>query len=263
MKALRKIIKYELQNILRSKWILIYTLFFFLLTDSLFRFGGSSGKVVLSLMNVILLIIPLVSVVFGVMYLYNSREYIELMLSQPLKRRTLFLGLYIGLTLPLTLGFLVGSGLPFLIHGVDIVAHQAIVFMLLLSGIFLTIIFVALAFLISTVHEDRVKGLGTAIISWLLFAIIYDGLILMITYMFIDYPLEKPVIALTLLNPIDLARILIMLKLDIAALMGYTGAVFEKFFAGSLGLSISFLSLILWSTLPIWIGSRMFERKNF
>lgn len=263
MNAAAKIIKYELHDVVRSKWIIIYTLFFFLVSEGLFRFGGSSAKVILSLMNVVLIVIPLMSIIFGVMYLYNAREFIEMMLSQPIDRRTLFNGLYAGLAAPLCLGFLAGAGTPFAIHGLESAAHWPILLILLISGVFLTLIFIGLAFLISIIHEDKVKGLGIAILNWLLFSIIYDGVILFIIYIFSDYPLEKPVIALTLFNPIDLARVLIMLKFDVAALMGYTGAVFERFFGSLLGSGLSLSALLLWTVLPFMLGLRKFQRKDF
>ena len=82
----------------------------------LFRFGGEGPRVVLSLLNVVLLFVPLVSVVFGTMYVYSAREFTELLLAQPVGRRSLFAGLYLGLALPLAGAFLVGVGLPFVIH---------------------------------------------------------------------------------------------------------------------------------------------------
>ncbi len=258
-----KIVKYELNDVFRSKWIIIYALFFFLATDGLFRLGEDNAKVILSLTNIVLLLIPLMSVVFGVMYLYNAREYIEMMLSQPMHRSTIFIGLFAGLAVPLSLGFVAGVGIPFAIHGSADSGQIAILATLLISGVFLTLIFIALAFLISIVHEDKVKGLGVALFNWLLFSVIYDGLIFFIILWFGDYPLEKPTIALTLFNPIDLARILIMLEFDTAALMGYTGAVFEQFFGSALGIAISLISLIAWAVLPFFAGLRSFTRKDF
>lgn len=263
MSTALKIIKFELSDIVRSKWIVAYTLFFFLLTDSLFRFGGSSARVLLSLINAVLLIIPLMSIIFGVMYLYHSREFIEMMLSQPISRKVLFSGLYTGLAAPLSLGFAAGVGLPFTMHGLETPAHLPILLTLLVTGVFLTFIFIALAFLISILSEDRTRGLGIAILSWLLFSVIYDSFILLVVYWFGDYPLEKPVIALSLLNPIDLGRILLILQFDIAALMGYTGAVFQKFFGSSPGKAIAFLSLMLWTVLPFALGLRCFKGKDF
>jgi Cu-processing system permease protein len=66
-----------------------------------------------------------------------------------------------------------------------------------------------------------------------------------------------------MLNPIDLSRVLILLKLDISALLGYTGAVFQKFFGTSLGLIISSGMLLLWVLIPIGIIYRMVKRKDF
>ncbi len=263
MNTTAKIIKYEINDILRTKWIALYGIFFLLLTDALFRFGGSSGKVILSLMNVVLLIIPLMGILFGVMYLYNAREFIEMMLSQPIKRQSLYRGLYAGLALPLSLAYIAGTGIPFLIHGVEDPAHVSTFLFLLISGVFLTLIFLGLAFLIATYFDDRVKGLGAALITYLFFTIIYDGLVLFAAFLFSDYPMEKPMIAMSTLNPIDLARVLILLKFDVAALMGYTGAVFERFFGGIMGISVSMLTLFVWAIAPLWLGLKLFNKKDF
>ena len=112
MKTTRRVLKYELHNVVRSRAVLVYTVFLFLLTDVLFRFGGEGPRVVLSLLNVVLLFVPLVSVVFGTMYVYSAREFTELLLAQPVGRRSLFAGLYLGLALPLAGAFLAGVGLP-------------------------------------------------------------------------------------------------------------------------------------------------------
>ena len=72
-----KIFRYELRDVLRSRSLLAYALFFLLVTEALVRFGGGA-RAALSLMNVVLLLIPLVSIVFGTMYLYASREFVEL-----------------------------------------------------------------------------------------------------------------------------------------------------------------------------------------
>ncbi len=70
-------------------------------------------------------------------------------------------------------------------------------------------------------------------------------------------------IALALLNPVDLGRILLLLQIDISALMGYTGAVFEQFFGSPLGLSLSAGALFLWMGLSLVLAHRTFLRKDF
>ena len=260
MMTLLKIVKYQLHDLLRGKWFIIYTAVFFLLTDGLFRFGGDPGQVSLSLMNVVLFIIPLVSIVFGTMFFYNSREFMELLLSQPIGRLSLYLGLYLGLALPLSTVYLIGVGVPFMYHaGIQTGSY----WILLIVGVSLTWVFTALAFLIAVLSEQRVKGIGLTIVLWLFFAILYDGIILFILFALEDYPLEKLTLALSLFNPIDLGRILMLLQFDIAALMGYTGALFSKFYGNWFGSVLAMLALWGWCVAPVWIGYKAFSKKDF
>jgi Cu-processing system permease protein len=256
-----KIFRYQLQDVLRNRWVPGYGLFFLLITDALFRFGGDGERVILSLMNLVLLLVPLSAVMLGVMYLYSSREYIELLLTQPIRRSELFFGMFGGLSLPLCGAFAVGVGIPFIFHGAG--ASVAALMILLATGMMLTVIFVALAFAVALVTEDRTRGMGLALLAWMGFAVLYNGLVLLVVQLFADYPLDRAVIALTVLNPIDLGRILLLLNLDAAALMGFTGAVFERFFGGATGRLVSAAALATWLLVPLALGRHAFLRKNF
>ena len=134
---------------------------------------------------------------------------------------------------------------------------------MLAVGVLLTFCFTAVAFLVAVTLEEKVQGMGVAVAVWLLAAIAYDGFVLIAASSFSDYPLEKPMIALTLLNPVDLGRVLLLLQFDVAALMGYTGAVFEKFFGSVAGVLISASALLLWAAIPFGWGMRLFGRKDF
>ena len=113
MSTLMKVLKYQARDAIRSQWLIAYGIFFAIVAEGLLRFGGDPIKAQLSLINVVLLVVPLVAIVFGTVYLYNAREFVELLLAQPLKRRQLYGGLYLGLTIPLTVVFTIGIGLPY------------------------------------------------------------------------------------------------------------------------------------------------------
>ena len=81
--------------------------------------------------------------------------------------------------------------------------------------------------------------------------------------LFEDYPLDKLSLVGTMLNPIDLSRTLILLKLDISALLGYTGAVFKQFFGTNFGLIVSFITLTVWVILPVLRITFKAKRKDF
>ena len=258
-----KIFKYSFFDLVRSRWSYIYFIFFMVTALSLLYLSSDMSRTVVSLMNIVLILCPLIGTMFGVMYYYNSREFAELLLAQPIKRSSIFLGQYLGVSASLSLSFLLGLGIPFLFYGVLGSPELTSFLVLLFVGVVLTFIFIALAFVIALKNENKIKGFGIAIVLWLFMAVIYDGLFLLSLFVFEDYPLDKVSIAATLFNPIDLCRILIMLKLDISALLGYTGAVFNKFFGTSQGMIIATLFALIWVLVPSFSLVRIAKSKDF
>ncbi|MFD0863816.1 ABC transporter permease [Sungkyunkwania multivorans] len=258
-----KILKYSFFDLIRSRWSYIYLLFYLALGMVLLFLNSDLSKAIITLMNVIIVLVPLIGTIFGVMYYYNSREFTELLLAQPVKRTSIFLGQYLGVALSLSMSLIIGLGLPFLFYG--LFESDAIweFFLLLIIGTFLTFIFTALAFNIALYNENKIKGFSYAILFWLFMAVIYDGLFLASLIIFESYPLDKFSLWATMLNPIDLSRILILLKLDISALLGYTGAVFQKFFGTNTGVLFSFLGLAIWVLFPILNIYRKSKKKDF
>lgn len=258
-----KILKYSFFDLIRSRWSLIYFLFFAVTASSLLYLSNDTGRAIASLMNIIIVLCPLIGTMFGVMYYYNSREFAELLLAQPIRRSSIFLGQYLGLSISLTLSFVLGMGIPFTFYGILGSIEFANFAVLLLTGSILTFTFVALAFVIAIKNENKIKGFGLAILVWLFMAVLYDGLFLLSLFIFEDYPLDKFSLVMTVLNPVDLARILIMLQLDISALLGYTGAVFNKFFGTSLGFIITLICATLWIIVPVLGLNRLARKKDF
>jgi Cu-processing system permease protein len=258
-----KILKYSFYDLIRSRWSYVYFAFYLDLGSVLLFLNNDLSKAVITLMNVIIVLVPLIGTIFGVMYFYNSKEFTELLLAQPLKRSSIFLGQYFGVAGSLGLSLVLGLGIPFILYGLfrsDAIFDFSL---LLMTGAFLTLIFTALAFNIALSNENRIKGFGYAVLLWLFLAVIYDGLFLLSLIVFEEYPLDTFSLAATMFNPVDLSRILILLKLDISALLGYTGAIFKKFFGSELGFLLSIGILLLWSILPIWRLSYKAKRKDF
>jgi Cu-processing system permease protein len=258
-----KILKYSFYDLIRSRWSYVYLLFYLLLGSVLLFLNNDLSKAVITLMNVIIILVPLIGTIFGVMYYYNSKEFTELLLAQPIKRSSIFIGQYLGVAISLSMSLIIGLGIPFVLYGLFQSNEIWDFGLLLVTGTFLTLIFTALAFNIALYNENKIKGFGYAILLWLFMAVIYDGLFLMSLIVFDSYPLDTFSISATMFNPIDLSRILILLKLDISALLGYTGAVFQKFFGTGLGLFISLIALSIWVFLPLLNMYRKCRKKDF
>ena len=258
-----KILKYSFYDLMRSRWTYVYFLFYLCLGFVLLFLNTDVSKAIITLLNIIMILTPLIGTVFGIMYYYNAKEFTELLLAQPIKRRTIFMGQYLGVAVSLSLSLVLGLGVPFLAYG--LLKSGAIwnFATLLLIGALLTFIFTALSINIGLSNNNKIKGFGYAILLWLFMAVIYDGIFLITLVYFNEYPLDKLALGLTAFNPIDLSRILILLKLDISALLGYTGAVFQKFFGTSSGMFISFGLMLVWIVLPLWRLVRISQKKDF
>jgi Cu-processing system permease protein len=254
---MNRVIRYIFSDLLRTRFTLLYTFFLLISTLAMFQLDTDSGKVIMSLLNIVLMIVPLVSIIFTTIHFYNSHEFIELMLAQPVDRKVIFLSEYFAVSFSLCLAFLVGVGVPVLLYGASVVGLT-----LLFTGVVLTLVFVSLAFLASVLTRDKAKAIGVALLFWFYFTLIYDGLLLWIIYTFSDYPLEKLTLGLIALNPVDLARVIMLLKLDISALMGYTGAFYKDFFGSYTGIMLSGLALSLWVVIPIYSALRIFMKKD-
>ncbi len=254
---MNKITRFVITDIVRNKIMIVYALLLAALSWGVFSMEDNVSKGMLTILNLILLNVPLVAVIFSTIYLYNSSEFIELLLSQPVKRSRIWWSLFSGLQLALLLAFVLGAGIPILIFSPD-----ALGITMLLVGVMVNAIFVALAFLGSILTRDKAKGIGMAIMLWLFFALLFDGLVLFLLFQFSDYPIEKVMVVISTLSPIDLSRILVLLQMDVSAMMGYSGAIFREFFGTTSGIGICFTILLLWIAVPFLISLRKFNRKD-
>jgi Cu-processing system permease protein len=260
---MRKFIKYSFSDLVRSYWTIIYFLFFAIVSSAILYFSADMTKSIVSIMNVVIVLIPLVSIIFGTIYYYSSREFTELLLAQPVKRSSLILGQYTGLALSLSLSFLAGVSIPFIAGGILASEHILDFLLILLAGTCLSFSMSAIAYMTALRHENKILGFGISLFIWFFLAVLYDGLIMLLLVLFREYPTNSLAIIMTLLNPIDLSRVSIMLGLDISALMGYTGAVFLKFFGTVRGLPVSLLSMLLWILVPAYFMVRIANKKDF
>jgi Cu-processing system permease protein len=262
MKTTTVILRAGLRDLLRNPWIAAYAASFFVIAEGLFWFGGTGAQVMLSLLNVELMMIPLVALVFGTVHIHSSREFVEILLAQPVPRRQLFAGIYLGLAIPLAASFIVGVSLPLVIHGGAGIPASTVA-ALLLTGAALTAAFAGIAAWIALLTDDRLKAMGLALGAWLIATLLYDGVVLAITATFSDWPLERPMVVMMMTNPVDLARVIVLSRIDAPALLGYTGAVFTQAFGTRSGLAIASLTLFAWCAAPIALAAHSFNRRDF
>lgn len=260
---IRKILKYSFADLTRSRWSYLYLAFYLTLGFSLLFLNDDLPKAIITLMNIILILTPMIGTIFGIMYFYDSKEFVELLLAQPIKRTSIFIGQYLGVTSSLALSLTIGLGIPFIAYGILRSPQIWHFTTLIIAGTLLTFIFVAIAINIGLRNNNKIKGFGYAILAWLSLAVIYDGIFLISLILLNEYPLDKFTLIATFTNPIDLARIMILTQLDISALLGHTGALFQKFFHSTWSTTLPITTLCLWIILPLWNLTRLTKNKDF
>ncbi len=254
---MKRIFKYVFIDILRNKFVPGYALLLAGISCLLFLMEDNPAKAMLSLLNITLVIVPLVSVIFSTTYLYNAASFVELLVSQPVKRIRLLFSIFAAIASSLALAVTIGIVLPVILFKPDAAGLT-----LSCSAIITSFIFSALALLASVATRDKAKGIGLSLLLWLFFSLIYDGIVMFLLFQLADYPIESLLIALSMLNPIDLVRILLLLQLDISAMMGMTEAVFKSFFGSAMGMTLTAFMLLLWIILPSWLALYIFNRKD-
>lgn len=252
-----KVCKYTLLDLARNRFALGYTMMLFAVSTGMFMIEGDNTKALITLSQVVLALVPLLALVFTIIYFYNQYEFTVLLAVQPISWRSILMSHWLAVSTALLAAFMIGVGLPVLAW-----APGAVGAALLLSGTALTAVFCGLGIWIAVVQRDRARAVGIGLVTWVLMVLVYDSMLLWLMFAFSDRPIEPLIVPLAALNPIDLSRMLIMLKIDLAALLGYTGAVYHRFFGSVGGMLMAALILLLWVALSTWRSVAVFRKKD-
>lgn len=219
--------------------------------------GGDATKVTLTLNSIFLTVVPLASLLIVALDYYNNREFIELLVAQPISRAAVYWGQWCGITCAL-----IGSSV-----GAIVVAYVASMnynlVVLALTSVVMIMCFSALGWRIAIGQSDKARGVGLAMIVWLWCAVLYDVVLTVFLVVLQDYPLEKALLFLLALNPIDSIRVAVLLWSDVSALMGITGAFLREFLGSERGIAAVCIAIAVWTGYPLLRGWILFRKQDF
>lgn len=262
----------EYRRALETRWLFAFTAVFAALVLGLSYFGlaqsrevGFQGfaRVTLSLMNLVLLIVPLVALLLGVTSIAGG-ETLPLLLAQPVTRGEVLAGKYLGLGLALGAAQALGFGGGGVAIALQAGADQLPGFVAL-TGLALVLgwLHLAAGLCIAARFPDRLRATSVALLLWLILVIAYDLVVLGATTMLSGLPLESVLFPALLLNPVDLARVLVTLAVGSGALFGPTSAVLAKMFGAKLGIGLGLAVLGVETAVPLAIAARIFRRRDW
>jgi Cu-processing system permease protein len=222
------------------------------------QFGASSAKASISLLNVILFIVPAVSILYSTTYWYNAESYTSLVLTQPVRRTAVYLASCFAISIGLAGSFVVSSAAAAFLFG----SFDVRIAVLLISGALLTFIFVALGQLLAVTVTDKMKGIGIAFLVWIYFAILHDEIDFTLMSTLTENTIEFPSMVLMAINRSYLVRVSVLLKTESGAMMGYTGQALQQTLSNATGLFLTSVMLLVWTLLPVTLGIRKFKAKD-
>lgn len=263
----------EYRRALETRWLFGFTALFAAMVLGVSYFGlvqsgevGFQGfsRVTLSLLNLVLFTVPLTGLILGVGSVSGSAETLPLLLAQPVGRGEVLAGKYLGLVAALSAAQALGFGAGGLIVALQAGPEQIRAFVVLTGvSLLLGALSLAAALALASILADRVKALAAAIFLWLLLVVAYDLGVLGATALLRGLPLQSVLFPALLLNPVDLARVLVTLAVGSGALFGPTSAVLVNLLGGSGGALLGFGALLVQTAVPLAVAARVFGRRDW
>jgi Cu-processing system permease protein len=263
----------EYRRAIEARWLFGFAAAFALLVLGLSYFGLAQGRevgfqgfarVTLSLLNLVLLLVPLTGLVLGTSAIAGGGESLSLLLAQPVARGEVLAGKFLGLALALAAAQAVGLGgggiVVALNAGLDQVKGFAVLTALSLVLGWLSL---AAALAIAVVLPDRLRALTAALLLWLAMGVGYDLAVLGATTVFTGVPLEAVLFPALLVNPVDLARVTVTLAVGSGALLGPTSAVLVRMMGSGGGIALGATALLFEAAAPLAVAWAVFRRRDW
>jgi Cu-processing system permease protein len=263
----------EVAIAVRSRWTQLFAGVFgglaLAIAVSGYVLSGGSGvqdfaRTAASLLELVLLVVPLASIVMGVLALTPERGAAELLYAQPVSRAAVLTGMLSGLFAALAAAEACGFGAAGVVIFLQAGGEGLASFLLVgLSALLLTAVFLALAALVSVGQTGRRRAgaLARALVVWCALALVCDIAVLGVASLLRSGHASRLLIVSALLNPIDAVRTGALLGVEGTAAFGPASLALLRFTGGQLATTVAIgVSLTLWIAVPCWLAIRKLSR---
>ena len=267
--------EHELVLAVRSRWLqtfaAVFAVLVLLVSASGYVLSGGSGvqefsRTATSLVELVLLIIPLTSITFGVTQLTPERGAAELLFAQPVTRSVVLTGRVIGLCLALVGAQALGFGAAGLVVFARAGAYGVWSFAgVMLGAAVLTAVFLALAALVAAgaTSRRRARVLAVALVVWFVSVVLFDAAALGLASLLGSSDASHLLIVSVFLNPVDAVRTGALLGISGTTAFGAASLAFFRFTGGPVMSAILIaISLTTWIVTPLALASRRLSRAD-
>ena len=271
--AILTIARQELIINIRNKWTLIFAGIFSILTLSISYFGlvtaGAVGfqgfaRTSASLLNLVLYVVPLVSLTMGTLSFTSEKNSSELLFSQPVARAEILLGKLAGLFLSISVSTLLGFGFAGLVIAANTGSQGVEKYPLFVAlALLLSLIFLGFSAFVSVSCHRKAKAFGITLFLWFFYVLLFDLLVIGGTFLMKEHTANIFLFVSLFANPVDLVRVASLLVLDGKEVFGVAGAMLLKFLGGKTSCYLLLLSgLTFWLVLPLFLSQQILKRQD-
>jgi Cu-processing system permease protein len=264
----------ELLQAVRSRWTQIFALVFACLSLAVAASGyilsGGRGvqdfsRTAVSLVQLVLLLVPLTALVIGVLSLTPERGASELLYSQPVSRRAVLIGRLLGIYQALAGAQALGFGAAGLVVFSQ-AGEQGIggFFLLVFGSLLITAVFLGIAAWVASGSTGRrSRPLALALVIWFAAVLLYDVAVLGVASLLPSGRASRLLILAVLLNPVDAARTGMLLGIEGTAAFGAASLALLRFTRGPANAAcLLAASVLLWVVLPAVLAARRLKKAD-
>ncbi len=259
----------------RSRQLLIFAIVFGALALAVASSGyvltGGTGlqdfsRTAASLVELVLLVVPLAALVVGVSALTPDAGASQLLYSQPVARRTILTGKLLGLFAALVTAQAMGFGASGLVLFSRTGASGVGSFVGVMgAGAALTAVFLALAAAVAggATSRGRARALAVSLVIWLVSVAMFDVAALGVSSWLPSGAAARVLMTAAIVNPVGAVRTGVMLALDGTAAFGAASLAFLRFTHGASGAALWLAgSVVLWMIVPFAVAAFRLKRAD-
>jgi Cu-processing system permease protein len=273
IRSIGPIARQELMINIRNKWTIIFAGVFGALVVTISYVGilaeGFSGmqnfiRTSATLLNLVLYVIPLVSLVMGTLSFTGDKGSAELLFSQPVSRAHVVLGKWLGVFSSIGIsalaGFIMAGGVVISAGGLE---GLGVYLGFVLLSLTLAAVFLSLSVMLSTLSRRKSKAFGLALLIWFFYLLFYDLIAIGGSLAFKGESANTFLFLSLFGNPVDMVRVATLILFDNTSIFGAAGAALVRFLGGSLtGIVVLLAGLAAWTLLPLAVSVRLIRRQD-
>lgn len=266
--------RHELLLAVRSRWLQLFAVVFaalaLVVASAGYILSGGYGlqdfaRTAASLVQLVLLIVPLTALSFGALALTPERGTAELLFAQPVSRTRILVGRYLGLFASLAAAQAIGFGLAGLVlHGQSGQTGLGAFVVVVTVSLVLTAVFLSIAAMLAQARAARrARVLALALVVWFVAVVLYDVAMLGIASLLRSGTASRLLITAVLVNPVDAARTVALMAVEGTAAFGAASLALLRFTGGpGNAILLASMSLSIWVVAPLLIAARRLARAD-